>query len=147
MQGKRIRQIIITSPTQTAAVEDPTSGASEAGDDAGPKIESVASEDEEATPLPTRQETSGNQVLTRSALAAAPTGVQTQMLYEQLLPMTQAQCAEGAETVADDIMGLDNSEILDALENPEKLKELIAIQHAVVMEMLWSFVHEGFHWK
>ena len=121
LQGKRIREIIIKPPKQTAAVEDSVAGTSQAGDVAGPKPESVASENEDAPPLPMRQETSGRRVVTRSALAAAPIGAQKQMLYEQLLPLVQARCAEGAETVTDDLMGLDNSEILEAFEDPQKV--------------------------
>ena len=134
------------SPEQTTAVEDPASDASKAGEDVGPTIES-ASSDEEVTKhsqLPVRQETGGNRIVTRGFIAAAPIGMQKQIIYEQLLPMVQAQCAEGAATVADDIMGMDNSDILDAMGNPKKLKELIAIQHAAVMEFILSFVHEGF---
>ena len=41
-------------------------------------------------------------------------------------PLVQGHCAIGTEITADDIMGLDNSEILDALEDSAKLNELIA---------------------
>ena len=144
MQGKRIRQVTITLPMKAETVENPPSDASEAGGDAGLTIESAASEEEDETPLPIRQEADRSQVVNRSVLAAAPCGMQKQMLYDKLLPLIQAQCSEGAETIADDMMGLDNSDIIDAIENPETLKEFIAIQLAAVMEMCWSFAHEGY---
>merc|ERR1719224_116036 len=60
--------------------------------------------------------------LTASALAAAPPGMQKQMLGEKLFPMVAKQQPELAGKITGMMLEMDNSELLMLLESEQQLK-------------------------
>merc|ERR1719446_1954432 len=64
--------------------------------------------------------------LTASALAAAPPGMQKQMLGEKLFPMVAKHQPELAGKVTGMMLEMDNSELLMLLESEDQLKGKVA---------------------
>merc|ERR1719375_3018776 len=64
----------------------------------------------------------GSAPLTASALAAAPPGMQKQMLGEKLFPMVAKHQPELAGKVTGMMLEMDNSELLMLLESEDQLK-------------------------
>merc|ERR1719335_1532302 len=63
-----------------------------------------------------------NEPLTAAALAAAPPGMQKQMLGEKLFPLISRFQPELAGKITGMMLEMDNSELLMLLESPEQLK-------------------------
>merc|ERR1719473_1068636 len=66
--------------------------------------------------------TQPNQPLTAGQLAAAPPGVQKQMLGEKLFPLIAAHQPDMAGKITGMMLEMDNSELLILLESDQQLK-------------------------
>merc|ERR1719189_2904058 len=72
-------------------------------------------------PQPQPQPAAGGP-LTAAALAAAPAGVQKQMLGEKLFPLVSRYQPESAGKITGMMLEMDNSELLMLLESEQQLK-------------------------
>merc|ERR1719321_1625977 len=74
---------------------------------------------------PPQQQASGNAPLTAAALAAAPPGVQKQMLGEKLFPAISKHQPELAGKITGMMLEMDNSELLILLESEQQLRNKV----------------------
>merc|ERR1719367_1026437 len=72
-----------------------------------------------------QQQPQQQQQLTAAALAAAPTGVQKQMLGEKLFPAISRYQPELAGKITGMMLEMDNSELLMLLESEQQLKSKV----------------------
>merc|ERR1719428_1734611 len=92
----------------------------------GPGPQGMMPPQQQRPPMPAQQQAppaeGGPQPLTAAALAAAPPGMQKQMLGEKLFPMVAKYQPELAGKITGMMLEMDNGELLMLLESEQQLK-------------------------